>query len=193
MAIDWVAVSAWAAVATALIYVGLGVFAWRQLREARRLRQEQAQLTRESWAEQARLTRESQAEQARHAQELREEQARPFVIVDFDPIGMLFLLVIENVGRTMARNVVVRFDKPLSSTIKRARELDEAVLFREPIPSLPPGKRLSVPLDVLHARLEQGLPMTYEVTLRYEGPNGKKYGEGEGYRLDLVPRQSWFA
>ena len=148
-ATDWAAVAAWAAVATAFIYVGLGIFAWRQLREARRLREEQARLARESWEEQARLARESQAEQARQAQELREEQARPFVIVDFDHVDMLFLLVIENVGRTMARNVVIKFDKPLTTTIERPRELDEAALFREPIPSLPPGKKLHVPFDTL--------------------------------------------
>jgi hypothetical protein len=184
-ATDWAAVTAWAAVATAFIYVGLGVFAWRQLREARRLREEQARLARESWEEQARLARESQAEQARQAQELREEQARPFVIVDFDHVDMLFLLVIENVGRTMARNVVIKFDKPLTTTIERPRELDEAALFREPIPSLPPGKKLRVPFDTLPARKENGLPLAYEVTLRYEGPTGRKYGEGEGYRLDM--------
>lgn len=107
------------------------------------------------------------------------------MIVDFDHVDMLFLLVIENVGRTMARNVVIKFDKPLTTTIERPRELHEAALFREPIPSLPPGKKLRVPFDTLPARMENGLPLAYEVTLRYEGPSGRKYGEGEGYRLDM--------
>jgi hypothetical protein len=160
-ATDWAAVAAWAAVATAFIYLGLGIFAWRQLREARRLREEQTRLARESWEEQERLARESQAEQARQAQELREEQARPFVIVDFDHVDMLFLLVIENVGRTMARNVIIKFDKPLTTTIERPHELDEAPLFREPIPSLPPGKKLHVPFDTLPARIENDLPLAY--------------------------------
>jgi hypothetical protein len=183
-ATDWAAVTAWAAVATAFIYVGLGIFAWRQLREARRLREEQARLTRESWEEQSRLARESQAEQARQAQELREEQARPFVIVDFDHVSALFFLVIENVGRTMARNVTIEFDKPLTTT-HGGSKLDEAVLFREPIPALPPGKKIRVPFDTLPGRKQSGLPLTYEVTLRYEGPTGRRYGEGEEYRLDM--------
>src|SRR5919106_6309000 len=34
-------------------------------------------------------------------------------------------------------------------------------------------------------RIENGLPLAYEVTLRYEGPSGRKYGEGEEYRLDI--------
>ena len=107
------------------------------------------------------------------------------MIVDFDHVDMLFLLVIENVGWTMGRNVIIKFDKPLTTTIERPRELDEAALFREPIPSLPPGKKLGVPFDTLPARMENGLPLAYEVTMRYEGPNGRKYGEGEGYRLDM--------
>lgn len=85
----------------------------------------------------------------------------------------------------MARNVVIKFDQPLTTTIPRSRELDEAPLFREPIPSLPPGKRIRVPFDTLPARRENGLPLAYDITLRYEGPTGSKYGEGEGYRLDM--------
>jgi hypothetical protein len=55
--------------ATVAVHVVLGVFAWRQIRKARRLREEQA-----------RLARESRAEQARKAPEVQEEQARPFVV-----------------------------------------------------------------------------------------------------------------
>ena len=33
--------------------------------------------------------------------------------------------------------------------------------------------------------MENDLPLAYEVTLRYEGPTGRKYGDGEGYRLDM--------
>jgi hypothetical protein len=39
---NWTAVAAWAAWATAGIYVVLGLFAWRQVHEARKLREEQA-------------------------------------------------------------------------------------------------------------------------------------------------------
>jgi hypothetical protein len=70
-ATDWAAVTAWAAWATVAVYVVLGIFAWIQVLQARRLR---------------------------------EEQARPFVIVDFEP-GFLVYLTVENIGRTMARDV----------------------------------------------------------------------------------------
>lgn len=82
-ATDWATVTAWAAWATVAVYVVLGIFAWIQVLQARRLR---------------------------------EEQARPFVIVDFEP-GFLVYLTVENIGRTMARDVSIRFDKPLESTL----------------------------------------------------------------------------
>jgi hypothetical protein len=40
--IDWAAVAAVAACATVGIYIVIGLFAWRQVYEARRLREEQA-------------------------------------------------------------------------------------------------------------------------------------------------------
>lgn len=180
---DWTAVSAWAALATVAIYIVLGVFAWRQIREARRLREEQARLARESQEEQARLARESWAEQARQARELQEEQARPFVMVDFEP-GFLIYLVVENIGRTMARNVTITPDKPFESTLSTPHEINETPLFRQPIPALPPGKKIRVLFDSAPARFDSELPRSYKVTVRYEGPLGRQY-EPDRYPLDL--------
>jgi hypothetical protein len=104
---NWLAVAALAAWATVLIYIVIGLFAWRQVRKARKLR---------------------------------EEQARPFVIVDFEP-GFLVYLTVENLGRTMARDVRIQFGKPLETTLERPREIDETPLFREAIPALPRARR----------------------------------------------------
>jgi hypothetical protein len=147
---DWPAVAAWAAWATVGIYVVIGLFAWRQVHEARKLR---------------------------------EEQARPFVIVDFEP-GFLVYLTVENLGRTMARDVTIHFDKPLTSTLQGRRELDETPLFREPIPALPPGKKIRVLFDQFNYRTEAKLPLTYDVEVRYRGPTGNKPWK-DTYRLDL--------
>ena len=149
-ATDWTAVTAWAAWATVTIYIVLGIFAWLQVLQARKLRK---------------------------------EQARPFVVVDFE-VGFLVYLTVENIGRTMARDVTIRFDKPLESTLSRPREIDETPLFREPIPTLPPGKKIRVLFDSYAARLEAELPLTYDVMLRYKGPTGKKEWR-HPYRLDL--------
>ena len=147
---DWAAVAAWAACATVGIYVVLGLFAWRQVREARKLR---------------------------------EEQARPFVIVDFEP-GFLVYLTVENLGRTMARDVRISFDKPLTSTLRDRRELDKSPLFREPIPALPPGKKIRILFDQFTERTKAQLPLTYDVKVRYRGPTGKEWPP-ETYPLDL--------
>jgi hypothetical protein len=147
---DWAAVAAWAAWATVGIYIVIGLFAWRQVREARRLR---------------------------------EEQARPFVIVDFEP-GWLVYLTVENLGRTMARDVIIQFDKPLTSSLPGRSELDESPLFREPIPALPPGKKIRVLFDEFNGRTAAGLPLTYDVEVRYLGPTSGKPWK-DTYRLDL--------
>jgi hypothetical protein len=149
-ATNWAEVAAVAAWATVVIYILIGLFAWRQVSEARKLR---------------------------------EEQARPFVIVDFEP-GFLVYLTVENLGRTMARDVTIEFDKPLETTLDRPRELDETLLFRESIPALPPGKRIRVLFDQFNDRVDKGLPLTYDVRLRYRGPEGRRTWE-HPYRLDL--------
>jgi hypothetical protein len=147
---NWPAVAAWAAWATVLIYIVIGLFAWRQVHEARKLR---------------------------------EEQARPFVIVDFEPDWLVYLTV-ENLGRTMARDVTIHFDKPLTSSLQGRRELDESPLFREPIPALPPGKKIRVLFDQFNDRTEAKLPLVYDVEVRYRGPTrGTKWKDT--YRLDL--------
>ena len=132
------------------IYVLIGLFAWRQLHEARKLR---------------------------------EEQARPFVIVDFEP-GFLVYLTVENLGRTMARDVRIDFGKQLQTTLAGHSELDESPLFRQPIPTLPPGKKIRVLFDQFNDRTQAGLPLTYDVEVRYRGPTGGKYWK-DTYRLDL--------
>ena len=147
---NWPEIAAWAAWATVGVYLVLGGFAWRQVHEARKLR---------------------------------EEQARPFVIVDFEP-GFLVYLTVENLGRTMARDITIEFDQPLESTLRGPREIDESPLFREPIPTLPPGKKIRVLFDQFNNRLEAGLPLTYNVKLRYHGPRRRKPWE-DRYRLDL--------
>jgi hypothetical protein len=147
---NWSAVAAWATWATVLIYIMIGLFAWRQVYEARKLR---------------------------------EEQARPFVVVDFEPDFLVYLTV-ENLGRTMARDVSIQFDKPLETTFERPREIDETPLFREPIPTLPPGKKIRVLFDQFPARLEAGLALTFDVDVSYKGPTGKKRWK-DSYRLDL--------
>lgn len=136
-AATWAALAGWATVA---VYLALGAFAWRQLKEARRLR---------------------------------EEQSRPFVVVDIPP-GSLLYVTIENIGRTVARNVTFKFTPPLTSTSPKPWAVTDAPLLRDGAPMVPPGRVHRVFLDGSPARYASDLPTVYEAEVRYFGPGGRR-------------------
>lgn len=148
----------WATVASAVILAFGAIFAWRQVREARRLR---------------------------------EAQFRPFVVVDFDVDSHppLIHLVISNLGPVMARDVTFAFEPELSSSFDDGPieggppRFTDLPLFREGLPTLPPGKRISVLFDSWLQRGDR--PGGYRVNVRYRGERSRPYEEE--MRLDLAP------
>jgi hypothetical protein len=118
--------------------------------------------------------------QVKESQRLREEQARPFVIIDFHPSRTTIELTISNVGATLARDVKFEFDPPLTTTHDSTPlrgNLMELNLFKNGIPSLAPAKEVKLFFDQFPSRIEQELPMTYDVQVSYRDPAGKKYSE----------------
>lgn len=150
---DAAAWTALAAWATVIVYIGLFFYARRQVGEARRLR---------------------------------EEQARPFVVADFE-VGPPIILTVENLGRTLARDVTIRFDERIETTglleTSKPYDVNEVRLLREPLPVLPPGKKIRVLFDS-QARFTSDLPLAFGVTVSYRGPLGQKY-PADRYTLDL--------
>lgn len=122
--------------------------------------------------------------QVAEARRSREEQSRPFVIVDFEP-GWATFIVVENIGRTAAREVTMSFDPPLSATVAPPWAWEASTAFTSGIPLLPPGRRLRVFFDALTPRFDAGLPMTYNVKLTYKGPPGIRKAFEDQYVLDL--------
>lgn len=146
-------VAAVAEAVTAVIAVAAAIFAWLQVREARRSR---------------------------------EAQTQPFVVVDIEPgrVWMNWLtLVIENVGPTLAKEVKVTFDPPLTTTVKD-NLLPDSTLLLEGIAALPPGRRVETLFDLSHDRLQQGLPMRYRVTVSFLDFRGRAQ-ESLPYDIDL--------
>ena len=67
----------------------------------------------------------------------------PFVVVDIEltsSAGCWF----SNLGPTMARNVRIEIDPPLTSSVEQ-HELDKLKMLKEPIPSLAPQRRIDDP------------------------------------------------
>lgn len=123
--------------------------------------------------------------QVREARRLREEQARPWVVVDFEP-GWILWLTIENIGKTVATDVRMRFDPPLASTQSRPWEWEESSTFTEGIPLLPPGKKLRFFVDGITARLnDKDLPRQHDVSVDYHGPVKRKRPLNSTYILDI--------
>ena len=123
--------------------------------------------------------------QVRHARQLREDQAQPFVVVSFEPSpvwGNAINLVVQNIGNTVAKNVRIVSDKPLESKA-RTDEINDFQLLKQGVFFMPPGMRLQTLFDLTHARHESDLPMTYEVSVSYEGIRGKR--ETMKYVLDI--------
>lgn len=92
-AVDAAAWQAWGTWATVAVSVVVGVFIWQQVRGLK--------------------------QQVKEAKDLREAEMRPYVVVDFEVFERrpIILLTVANVGRTLARNVRLAFDPPLSSAI----------------------------------------------------------------------------
>jgi hypothetical protein len=124
-----------------LVVVAAAIFAWSQLSEARRLR---------------------------------EDQTRPFVIVDLDSqVRPFFDLVVKNVGTTMARDVTIRFEPELKSSLD---DFDPSKLkmFNDGISTFPPGKEIRTLFDSGPQRFNADLPDVYEVTVMYKDARGRK-------------------
>jgi hypothetical protein len=148
----------WAGV-QCLVLVLAAIFAWRQFREARRLRDAQARpfviIDLQIWQ----------------------------VIAEFKitNIGATLAREVRFEFKPPLRRT---FDDEPSFPV-----LAETNLFKNGIPALPPGKEITVVFDRLPDRLKTDLPDDYEVRVSYKGPVGKRtYSEtmtvGYGYRRE---------
>ncbi|MFD3516321.1 hypothetical protein [Streptomyces sp. NPDC058657] len=108
------------------------------------------------------------------AQQVRREQNEPYVLVTIRPQEStpgLLVLVVQNTGPTMARDVKITCSPDLSSSIgDDVTEALQSALART-IAMLPPGQRLEYLFDT-GRRFQSDLPMVFEFTVEAQGPMG---------------------
>ncbi|MFJ4870554.1 hypothetical protein [Streptomyces sp. NPDC088757] len=151
------------ATASAVVALLAAGFSWRQVKHAK------GQVTA------AREQVDIAQRQLEHAEKVHREQNEPYVIVDIQPSGPVsgvLLLVVENIGTTIARNVQIAADPPLES----GWGADLTAMLRRALsrtfPMLPPGRRLEFLFDEQERFQNPDLPTTYTFTIRCEGPHG---------------------
>ncbi|MEU5163825.1 hypothetical protein AB0G74_30010 [Streptomyces sp. NPDC020875] len=139
---------------------------------------------------QASIARRAVREQLALAERIHREQNEPYVIVDIQPDAyyQALLLVIENTGPTVARDVRISCDPPLESGWEpRPGETDLTQVLQEvlarPIPILPPRRRLTFLVDRQERFQDADLPRVYTFTVDANGPDGKV--ETAQYSVDL--------
>lgn len=124
------------------------------------------------------------------ARQLREEEAAPAVVVDVipDPVsGHILDLVIENIGKTSARDVRVTFDPSIKSASDMAGyELADWSAIKDGIKTLAPGRRLTAMFDSAIDRFESDLPRQYEVTVECRDSHGRTQ-KAMTHTVDLEP------
>jgi hypothetical protein len=127
------------------------------------------------------------SKQLKLARRINKEANDPYVIVDIRPRdggSGLLVFTIENVGKTLARDVELSVAPPLKGG-ERA-DWDEKIgrAIARKIPHLPPGRRLEWFFSYGPRFFENlELPRQYTVTVKANGPAGAV--EGLTYLIDL--------
>lgn len=132
------------------------------------------------------LTARYAAEQINEAKATRLDQSRPYIVVSIVLEQQhIFMLSVENVGKTPARNVRVQFREQPRSTLK---DIEDVRMLKEPIPTMPPGQKFRAywepSFQVFSESKPYPHPLTYRVDVAYEDHHGHSFGPEE-YVLDF--------
>lgn len=130
-----------------------------------------------------------QIEDSRQAQL---EASRPYVIVTVEPSGAsraLFDLVVRNIGRRPALNVMVRLNPPPRRANEDMREhaIADSKMLNEPIAMIAPDQELRTFYDSHISRHgSEDLSTFHNVSLRYNDSSGRVYTESSVLDLDAM-------
>jgi hypothetical protein len=133
----------------------------------------------------ARHQAQSARDQLKFAERVQREATEPYVIVDIvprEPWSPVFVVAIENIGPTVARDVRINVTPNIESSLDDDATQDLQRALSRRIPMLPPGRRLEYLFDT-GGRWETDLPMIYEFLVHANGPSGPV--EAMQYVVDL--------
>lgn len=103
--------------------------------------------------------------------ETRDQESAPYVLVYFDFHGHEMYLIVENVGKGLAKDVSFDFEPSLVNS--RGNKISELSLLKDGIGSIPPNYKIRHFFDMSFNYFENNLPLKYRVKTSYYG--GLKY------------------
>jgi len=116
----------------------------------------------------------------------RAEENAPFVVAYFNFVRrrQTIYLVVENIGKSVARNVELKFVPKLQVSQVSTKRIETNTLLNKGIKSLVPGYKISIPFDYASHYLKENLPEGYTITVKYRGERSLPEQTLE-YDLDL--------
>ena len=100
------------------------------------------------------------------------EQFRPWVTVSFHFRSIIAFIAVRNIGNTPARNLRIRFEPELVSTLNA--ELERVAMLSEETPVLVPGEERLILLDRIPDRLKSDLPRRHTAYVEYSDHRGRR-------------------
>ncbi|MFJ1537745.1 hypothetical protein ACIODS_04305 [Micromonospora chalcea] len=202
-AVGWITVERASVIVAALALLGI-FYSWRSA-QAAKASADAALSQAASAREQVDLGRQqielllrqiAQTEEAQQAtRQAQQEALQPMVVVDIVPAPndrSVMMLVIENIGPSIARNVRIDVSPPPARSFDRAdgKQMHEWHIFTQGIKTMPPGHRMEFLFDIGFQRFKPDVPTDFTFVVDAEGPFGP--APQLTFDIDLnALRESW--
>lgn len=92
-------------------------------------------------------------------------ESAPYIVCYFEPKDHFIYLIIENVGKGLAKDIKLDFNPKLQCHY----EISDTPLIRDGIPSMPPNFKIRTYFSDSPTYLNSGLPLSYNVKITYKG------------------------
>lgn len=201
-AVEWINVERLSVIVAALALLGI-FYSWRSAQAAKASAaaalsqaasaRDQVDLGRQQI--ELLLKQVAQTEEAQRAtRQAQEEALQPMVVVDIVPAPndrSVMMLVIENIGPSIARNVRIDVSPPPTRAGDRdGKAIHEWGVFTKGIRTMPPRHRMEFFFDVGFRRFTNDVNNAFTFVVNAEGPFGP--ASELTYEIDLeVMRQTW--